>query len=414
MYIAKNLVAHLNWLPILVTKKIASMNEGRYIFSQITDFLPKRYFERLIDAKSDDKTQRWDLTYWNQMLVLMFGQLDGCNSLRELTDITTAHANKSYHLGFGKTPINRSALSKANQLRDYHVFESFAHHLVELAQKKRIDQEFELNGKYYAFDSTTIDLCMSLFEWARFRSTKSGIKVHTQIDVVTQIPVSFNITEAAVHDVNAMDWIKYEPFACYIFDRGYWDLERLHHLEMLNSFFVIREKRRPEFDVVDGEDLLDGIDNILRDNTVRFTTKGNAVHYPSEIRRIVYYEPELKRTFTYYTNNFYLKAKDIAFLYKNRWVVESFFKWMKGHLRIKSFWGNTENAVRIQVYVAISTYCTVAIIERTLELNRSIYEIMRILGSSLLAKDSIRELFQPMEVEQTQDDSQLKLEFDAC
>jgi len=414
MSIAKNLVAHLNWLPILVTQKIASMNDGRYIFSQITDFLPKRYFERLVEAKSDDKTQRWDLTYWNQMLVLMFGQLDGCNSLRELTDITTAHAKKSYHLGFGKVPINRSTLSKANQLRDYHLFEDFANHMVELAQKKRIDREFELHGKYYAFDSTTIDLCMSLFEWARFRSTKSGIKVHTQLDVVTQIPVSFNITEAAVHDVNAMDWIKYEPFACYIFDRGYWDLDRLYRIEMLNSFFVIREKRRPKFEVVDGEDLLEGTDNILRDNTVRFTTSGNIENYPSQIRRIVYYEPDLKRTFTYYTNNFYLKAKDIAFLYKNRWAVETFFKWMKGHLRIKSFWGNTENAVRIQIYVAIITYCTVAIIGRGYFLNRNINEVMRILGSSLLAKDFIVDLFLPAEVEHTQDDGQMRLEFEAC
>jgi hypothetical protein len=286
--------------------------------------------------------------------------------------------------------------------------------MVELAQKKRVDQVFELNGKFYAFDSTTIDLCISLFEWARFRSTKSEIKVHTQLDVVTQIPVSFHITEAAVHDVNAMGWIDYEPFACYIFDRGYWDLDRLYRIELLNSFFVVREKRRPKFEVVAGEDLLEGQDNILRDNTVRFATKRNTENYPSEIRRIVYYEPELKRTFTYYTNSFYLKAKDIAFLYKNRWVVEIFFKWMKGHLRIKSFWGNTENAVRIQLYVAIITYCTVAIIERTLELNRSIYEIMRILGSSLLVKDNIRDLFLPIEEEQIQYDGQLKFEFESC
>jgi hypothetical protein len=167
------------------------MNNGKYVFSQITDFLPKRYFERLVMTICNDRTQRWNLTYWNQMLVLMFGQLDGCNSLRELTDITTAHANKSFHLGFGKTPINRSVLSKANQLRDYHVFEKFSYYMVDLAQKECIDQEFELNGKYYAFDSTTIDLCLSLFEWARFRSTKSGIKVHTQLDIVSQVPVSF-------------------------------------------------------------------------------------------------------------------------------------------------------------------------------------------------------------------------------
>lgn len=161
-----------------------------------------------------------------------------------------------------------------------------------------------------------------------------------------------------------------------------------------------------------GEDILEGTDNILRDQTVRFTTKGNSENYPSEIRRIVYYEPELKRTFTYYTNNFYIKAKDIAFLYKNRWVVEIFFKWIKSHLRIKFFWGNTENAVRIQIYVAIITYCTVAIIEKTLELNRSTYEIMRILDSSLLAKDNLIELFQPIELEQINDDGQLQLDLE--
>lgn len=388
------------------------MNSGKYIFSQITDFLPKRYFERLVMTINADRTQSWNLTYWNQLLVLMFGQLDGCNSLRELTDITTAHAKKSYHLGFGKTPINRSVLSKANQLRDYHIFEKFAYHMVELARSKCLGKEFELNGRYYAFDSTTIDLCMSLFEWARFRSTKSGIKVHTQLDMVTQIPVSFHITEAALHDVNAMDWIIYEPFACYVFDRGYWDLGRLYRIELLNSFFVIREKRRPLFEIVAGDDLLEGEDNILRDHTVRFNTPGNRIKYPSEIRRIVYFEPELQRTFTYYTNNFFLKGRDIAFLYKNRWAVETFFKWMKGHLRIKSFWGNSENAVRIQVYVAIITYCTVAIIERNLDLKRSIYEVMRILGSSLMAKDRINELFLHNEPEQTFPEGQLKLEFE--
>lgn len=386
------------------------MNQGKFVFSQATAYMPQRQFERIM-TKYMDRTSQWSLTAWNQLLVLMFGQLDGCSSLRELTDITTAHARKSFHLGFGRTPINRTQLSKVNQLRDYRIFEEFAYHMVKLAQKKCIDKEFELNGKYYAFDSTTIDLCMSLFEWARFRSTKSGIKVHTQIDIVTQIPVSFNITEAAIHDVNAMDWINYEPFACYIFDRGYWDLERLYRIELINSFFVIREKRNPKFEVVAGEDLLEGTDNVLRDQTVRFTTKGNAENYPTEIRRIVYYDPVLRRTFTYYTNNFYLKAEVIAFLYKNRWIVEIFFKWMKSHLRIKFFWGNSENAVRIQIYVAIITYCTVAIIERTLQLNRSTYEVMRILGSSLLAKDNLKDLFQSVEVEQTNDDWQLQLDF---
>ena len=359
------------------------MNAGKYIFSQMTAFLPKRYFERLVE-RVDDKTRGWRLSYWNQLLVLMFGQLCGCRSLRELTDITTAHATKSFHLGFGRIPVTRSVLSKANTLRDYHVFEKFAYRMVEVAQGKRIDKEFDLYGRFYAFDSTTIDLCMSVFQWAKFRSTKSGIKVHTMLDVVTEIPPMFAITEAAVNDVNAMDWIPYEPLACYIF------------MELV-------------------PDLLDGKDGVLRDQTIRFTGKRNKTNYPSVIRRIVYYAEDLKRTFTFYTNNFYLSASNIAFLYKNRWKVELFFKFIKQHLRVKTFWGNTENAVRIQIYTAISTYCLAAIIEHTLHLNRNVNEVLRILGSSMLTKDDIVDLFmhQP---EDTQDTTgqwvQLEINFD--
>ena len=256
---------------------------------------------------------------------------------------------------------------------------------------------------------------MSVFQWAKFRSTKSGIKVHTMLDVVTEIPPMFAITEAAVNDVNAMDWIPYEPLACYIFDRGYWDLARLFHIEEVGSFFVIREKSHPCYDVIEGEDLLDGKDGVLRDQTIRFTGKRNKTNYPSVIRRIVYYAEDLKRTFTFYTNNFYLSASNIAFLYKNRWKVELFFKFIKQHLRVKTFWGNTENAVRIQIYTAISTYCLAAIIEHTLHLNRNVNEVLRILGSSMLTKDDIVDLFmhQP---EDTQDTTgqwvQLEINFD--
>ena len=387
------------------------MNFGKYIFSQIADFLPKRYFERLV-AKSIDKSKKWELSAWNQLLVLMYGQLNGCKSLRELTDITTAHYNKSYHLGFGTTPVNRSVLSKANTLRDYQVYEKYAYHLVKLAQGKRIGKAFELLGQFYACDSTTIDLCMSLFDWAKFKSTKSGIKVHTQIDVVTEIPTSFIITEANVADVNAMDWIEYEPLACYIFDRGYFDLTRLFLIESVNSFFIIREKGKPKYEVTEGEDLLIDDENVLRDQTIRFSGKRNKGNYPAELRRIVCYIPELNRAFTFYTNNFYLKAKDIALLYKYRWKVELFFKFLKQHLKVKTFWGNSENAVRIQIYVAIITYCVVAIIEHDLKLNRNLYEVMRILGSSLLTKDPIKELFLHTSMEANDTPQELFIDFD--
>lgn len=286
--------------------------------------------------------------------------------------------------------------------------------MIDMAQTCRVDREFCINGKFYAFDSSTIDLCMSIYGWARFRSTKSGIKLHTQLDIVTQIPTMVYITEASTHDVNALDVIEYEPLAGYILDRGYWDLNRLYHIEQVKSFFVIREKHRPKYIVESGEDLLDDGTNIIRDQTVRFTGKRNASNYPAAIRRIVAFIPELNRTFTFYTNNFYLTAEQIVFLYKNRWQVELFFKWIKQHLRVTTFWGNSETAVRIQIYVAVTTYCLIAIIQHKMKLERNIYEIMRVLGSSLLVKEHIRDLLAPIaEPEQMANcHPMLDLEFD--
>lgn len=367
----------------------------------MTDFLPKSKFERILKSRQEngakDRTLGWQLSYWGHLLSLIFGQLLGCKSLRELTDITTAHRESSFHLGFGSGLVDRNILSRCNNLRDWRVYEEYAYHMIKSAQDARIDKEFCIGGKFYAFDSTTIDLCMSVFDWAKFRSTKSGIKVHTQLDIVTQIPTMVNITNAAVHDVNAMDYIDYEPRAGYIFDRGYWDLARLYKIELVNSFFIIREKRHPEYVVESGEDIIEQ-GNILRDQTVRFTGKRNVENYPSSIRRIVAYIPDLKETFTFYTNNFMLSPEQVAFLYKCRWLVELFFKWIKQHLRVTTFWGNSENAVRIQIYAAICTYCLIAIIQHKMKLERNIYEVMRVLGSSLLCKEHIKDLLLPEKV----------------
>ena len=368
------------------------MHTGHYIFTQIIRFLPRRQFWRILD-KYDDRTLGWSFTHWNQLLVLMFGQFLGCGSLRELTDITAAHSKRSYNLGFGASAVVRNTLAKANMLREPRIFEEFALYMVSLAQQRRLTKKFELHGRFYAVDSTTIDLCMSLFRWALFRSTKSGIKVHTQIDIITEIPVFYRITNAKVGDCKAMDWIEYESNACYIFDRGYFDLARLFIIHLCGAFFVIREKGKPKIEIVDGEDMLDGEDGVLLDQTVRFSGKRNAGNYPTTIRRIVYYAADLGRSFVYYTNNFYLAAKDVALLYRYRWQVELFFKWIKQHLRVKRFWGDSENAVRIQIHVAIITYCLVAIIEHDLKLDRPVFEVMRILGSSLLVKDDLLELF---------------------
>lgn len=387
------------------------MHIGKYVFAQITQFLPQRHFRRIL-TKYDDRTKGWSFSHWSHMLVLMFGQLMGCGTLRELTDITTAHGKKSKHLGFGDRPVNRQMLSKANLLRDHHIFEEFAFHVVSIAQSKRITKEFELHGRFYAIDSTTIDLCMSVFRWAEFRSTKSGIKVHTQIDIATEIPVFYRITNAKVHDVNSMDWFTYEALACYVFDRGYFDLARLYKIHVFGAFFIIREKGKPAYEIVDGESILDGTDNVLKDQSIRFTKKENLEKYPGTVRRIVYYAPELHRSFVYYTNNFFLSAKDIALLYKYRWQVELFFKWIKQHLQVKRFWGESENAVRIQIHIAIITYCLIAIIEHDLKIGRPIVEVMRILGKSALTTDSIRDLLQLLKQEtENPDDGQLSLDF---
>ena len=388
------------------------MNTGKYVFSQIVEFLPKRYFERLI-INCKDRTVNMSPSYWSHLLVIMFGQLIGCRSLRELTDITSAHWKRSFHLGFGKTPINRSILSKVNNLRNPEIFEQFAFHIVSIAQSKRITKGFELHGRFYAIDSTTIDLCMSVYKWAKFRSTKSGIKIHTQIDIATEIPVFYRISNANIHDINSIEWFDFESQACYVMDRGYFDLSRLFTIAQTGAFFIIREKSHPEYEIIDGDDLLEGIDDVLRDQTVQFKGRRNASNYPIPIRRIVFYASDLGRTFTYYTNNFYLLAKEIALLYRYRWQVELFFKWLKQHLRVKTFWGESENAVRIQIHIAIITYSIIAIIEHDLKINRPVIEVMRILGNLLLVKDSIQELMTSIEKNQElKERDQLELDLD--
>jgi len=386
------------------------MNTGKYIFSQFVEFLPKRVFDGIVKKYNGDKYVK-TFTCWSQLLVMMFGQLSSCDSLREVICIIDAIKNKSYHLGFGNGDIKLSNVAYANANRDYKIFEELAHYMINLAQSKRLDREFVLHGKFYAFDSTTIDLCLSLFQWALFRTTKGGIKVHTMFDVVTQIPTYIHITEAKVHDVNAMDDIPYEPYAFYIFDKGYYDLARLYRINIIDSYFVIRQKAHLNYEIVDGEDMRDGPDNVLLDQTISLTGYQTKKKYPGTLRRIVYYAPELKRTFTFLTNNVALKASDIALLYKQRWQVELFFRWIKQHLRVTSFWGNTENAVRIQIYVAVIAYCLVAIVEHDCVLNRTTFNVLRVISRVLTDKTPIRDLFNGPEKMPNICDQPVQLEF---
>lgn len=370
------------------------MNQGKYVFSQLVKFLPQRVFDRITANYQGNKSVK-HFTCWNQLLCMIFGQLSARESLRDLITTIEAHQSKSYHLGFGKS-ITRSNLSKANEKRNYKIFEEFANHLIGIAQRKNSNDTFDIKGNIYAFDSSTVDLCLSVFCWAHFRKTKAGIKLHTLFDVNTQIPVFIHITKANIHDVNAMDVIDYEPFAYYIFDRAYVDYKRLYRITKAKAYFVVRAKSNIKFKRM-YSNTVDKTTGIKYDQIGKREGFYTSKDYPKKLRKVKFVDKENGKTLVFLTNNFELSANDIALLYKQRWQVELFFKWIKQHLKVKTFWGRTENAVRIQINIAIITYCLISIIAKDLKINRSIYEIIQILSASLLDKTPVNELLMKLD-----------------
>lgn len=365
------------------------MNQDKYVYAQLTAFLDRSKFNRIVASYGGDRYVK-HFTCWNQLLVMMFGQLTNRESLRELIVIIEAHRNKCYHLGFGRH-VTKSNLAKANQNRDCRIFEEFAYFLVAEARSKRITDIFKLGGSVYAFDSTTIDLCLSVFWWAKFRKHKGGIKIHTLYDIETQVPAFFHITEASVNDVRAMDEIPYEPGSYYIFDRGYNDFSRLYRIKCTESFFVVRAKKNLQYKAVRWRRRLPK--NVSSDAVIMLTGYYPSKRYPEPLRLVRYWDAEQERELTFLTNAFHLNPLQVAELYRNRWQVELFFKWLKQHLKIKKFWGTTENAVRIQIHSAICAYCLVAIVQHDMQLKRSTYEVLQILGVSLTDKTPLLDLF---------------------
>lgn len=365
------------------------MNKDKYVFAQMVEFLDNYKFLRIVKKYDGNKYVK-HFTCWNQLLTLMFGQLCNRESLRDLIVALNAHQEKCYHLGVGKH-VTRSNLAKANENRDYRIFEDFAFHMISEARKKRVNDIFKLNGNVYAFDSTTIDLCLKLFPWANFRTYKGGIKIHTLYDVETQVPAFIHITEAKINDVRAMDVITYESGSFYVFDRAYNDYHRLYKIHMMDSFFVVRAKTNIKARVLKWKRRLPK--NILSDCEIELTGFYTQKSYPETIRLVRFWDEEDEREFVYLTNAKHIPALQVAELYKNRWQVELFFKWLKQHLKIKKFWGASENAVKIQVYSAIIAYCLVAIMQHDMKLNRSTYEVLQILGISLTDKTPLRNLF---------------------
>lgn len=365
------------------------MNKDKYVFAQMVEFLDNYKFLRIVKKYDGNKYVK-HFTCWNQLLTLMFGQLCNRESLRDLIVALNAHQEKCYHLGVGKH-VTRSNLAKANENRDYRIFGDFAFHMISEARKKRVNDIFKLNGNVYAFDSTTIDLCLKLFPWANFSTYKGGIKIHTLYDVETQVPAFIHITEAKINDVRAMDVITYESGSFYVFDRAYNDYHRLYKIHMMDSFFVVRAKTNIKARVLKWKRRLPK--NILSDCEIELTGFYTQKSYPETIRLVRFWDEEDEREFVYLTNAKHIPALQVAELYKNRWQVELFFKWLKQHLKIKKFWGTSENAVKIQVYSAIIAYCLVAIMQHDMKLNRSTYEVLQILGISLTDKTPLRNLF---------------------
>ena len=366
------------------------MYQDKFVFSQLSSFLNRSKFNRLAAKYDGDKYVK-HLTCWNQLLALMFGQLSNRESLRDLIVALEAHQSKCFHLGLGRKPIAKTTLATANQNRNYRIFEEFAFYMMAQAREKRATDIFKLGGKVYAFDSTTIPLCLSVFWWAKFRKKKGGVKAHVLYDLEAQVPAFYHITTASVYDSKAMPEITYETGAYYVFDRGYNNFGELYRIERMESFFVVRAKSNLQYRCVRWKRRMPK--NILTDAEIELTVYKSRKDYPENLRLVKYYDEEQDREFMFLTNAMDLTAQQIADLYKNRWQIELFFKWLKQHLKIKKFWGTTENAVRIQISAAITAYCLVAIVQHDMKLKRSTYEVLQILSISLTDKTPLRELF---------------------
>ena len=355
------------------------MNEGSTIFSQLISFLPDREFRRCVERYRGDYRLR-GLSCWEQFLAMAFAQLTYRESLRDIEACLRALGPKRYHLGFRRS-IARSTLADANETHDWRIFADFAQHLIGIARPLYVGDTLgvDLDASLYALDSTTIDLCLALFPWARFRARKAAVKMHTLLDLHGNLPAFIHISDGKMHDVQALDRIDIEPGAYYVMDRGYIDFERLYRFTLGSAFFVTRTKKNILLERRYSHPV-DKSTGVSADQTVILTSFESASAYPDKLRRISYRDPETGKRLKFLTNNFTLPALAIAQIYKQRWQVELFFKWIKQHLRIKAFFGTSENAVKTQIWIAISVYVLVAIVRKRLKLDSTLYQILQILS----------------------------------
>lgn len=368
------------------------MNTGSYVLAQLAGFIVRHEFSKCVDRYSGDYKVK-DFSCWNQFLCMMFGQLTHRESVSDIITCLDAHKSAVYHMGI-KQVVAVSTLTRANENRDYRMYADFAAYLLKITKPlyiKESDFVLELDNTVYAFDSTTIDLCLSTFVWAKFRKTKAAVKMHTLLDLRGNLPTFIYITDGKVHDVNALDILLFEKNAFYIMDRGYVDFGRLYVVTQCGSFFVVRAKDNLKFKCVQSRKV-DKSTGVRCDQTIRLLTKKSAKEYPQYLRRVKHYDQETNQTFVFLTNNFAIDPVLVANLYKQRWQVELFFKWIKQHLKITAFWGFSENAVKTQIWIAVCTYLLLAYVKKQLKSELSLYEIQQILSVSIFSKSTLDEL----------------------
>src|SRR5436309_1843549 len=374
------------------------MNTGRTVFSQLVEFLPHQQFQKCVDRYGGGRYLK-NLSCWDQYLAMAFAQLTYRESLRDIEACLGSIGSKLYHMGF-RGKVARSTLADANEARNWRIYADFAQVLIAIARPLHARDPIgvDLDQSLYALDSTTIDLCLSLFPWAKFRRRKAAVKMHTLLDLHGNIPTFIRVTSGDVHDVNILDEIMPEAGAFYVMDRGYIDFERLFVFTLSSAFFVVRTKsnvllqRRYSHPV-------DKSTGVRSDQTVILTSFESVSVYPDALRRVSYFDTETNKRLKFLTNNFVLPALTIAQIYKCRWQVELFFKWIKQHLRIKAFYGTSENAVKTQIWIAVSVYVLVAIIRKRLGLEASLYQTLQILSVTLFEKTPILCALQAIGVE---------------
>jgi len=386
------------------------MNTGKIIFSQVMDYLPMHTFRRCVDRYGGDyKVQSFSCL--DQYLCLAFAQMTYRESLRDIEACLRAQQTKLYHMGI-RGSISRSTLADANERRDWQIYADFSQRLIHTARQLYAGDDFgvELDNTVYALDSSTIDLCLSMFPWARFRTTKGAVKLHTLLDLRGPIPALILISPGNVHDVNILDEIIPEPGSFYIMDRGYLDFERLYRIHQGLAFFVIRSKSNFQFRRLYSHPI-DKAHGVQCDQTIVLTGFYSQQGYPDKLRRIKYFDEETQKNLTFLTNNFNLPPLTIAQLYRCRWQVELFFKWIKQHLRIKCFFGTSENAVKTQIWIAVSVYVLIAILKKRLKIALSLYTILQILSVTIFERMPILQVLAEdrYQTDMSENRNQLKL-----